>query len=326
VFVKSHYSGLAISYNSRGSGVKSLSPSTPLPDGSFSRINRQKRQIHDAVEWIRRNATYKPLIGVLTVPVESDYKLTNENVSKFFQNLRKNYDCKNYVWVREYQGGGRPHFHFVADSKYLDAVAISRYWSGLFDCDNLNSIRLGTDPKHPPRKFFVDSPTMSRYLTKYLGAGTVKDKDGKKVRVLKVNSEEQKKRIKTFAISEEAGKKSKPLVYKCEYKWQKKTVISPVFSSCYQACDIATKKNIVVTDIVQLRSAMVKSIIQKSVSDSVEKIERDFVLTENSEGHLIEVYGSIPDHLKQFDDSKFSWICPNPLHKVYYGVPKRFRN
>lgn len=51
-------------------------------------------------------------------------------------------------------------------------------------------------------------------------------------------------------------------------------------------------------------------------------IQRAFTLCENSEKELIEVYGNVPEHLKEFDDTVYSWICPNPLHRVYYGIPK----
>jgi len=324
VNVKFHYSGLAISYNSKGGGIKSLSPSTVLPN-SFSRINRQKRQVHDMVEWIRKNATYRPLIGVITVPIPSDNKLNNENLSKFFKNLRKTYDCKNYVWVREYQGGGRPHYHFVADSRFLDAVDISRYWSSLFGCDNLNSVRLGTDPKQPPRKFFVDSPRMSRYLTKYLGAGSVKV-DGEKKRIVRVNNEERNLKIKNFGNSQEVGLKSQPVTYNCEYIYQKKVVPSPIFSDYFQACDLKTKKIVVIDSKgVRLNSPSIVKSVTNNLIESVENIERKFTLCEDSEKNLIQIYGAVPDHLKEFNDHEFSWINPNPIHKVYYGIPKKGR-
>jgi len=286
VFVKKHYSGLCISYGGNGGGRRSLSPTPSKPNDS--RLNRQKRQVHDAVEWMRRNAVYRPLIFCCTVPVQSDLSMQNTNVSKFCENLRSNYDVKNYVWVREYTGGGRPHYHFVADSPMLDAVPLSRYWSGLFGESAVNSIRLGTAPKNGTRKFFVDSPRMARYLTKYMGKafGDNEKKAGEKT-------------IRTFGISQEASAKSKPVTYDVVYV-DEKQVFTNVFGSVNGTKYMPGDEVEIVVDI-----------------------KRAFTLCENSANELVEVYGTVPDEYKVFDDTEYSWFCPNPLHRVYYGLPKK---
>lgn len=288
MFVKKHYSGLCISYAGSGGGRRSLSPTPAKPNNS--RLNRQKRQVHDAVEWMRRNAVHKPLIFCCTVPVQSDWSMQNTNVSKFCENIRSNYDVKNYCWVREYTGAGRPHYHFVADAPYMDAVALSRYWSSLFGESALNSIRMGTSPANPPVRYFVNSARMARYLTKYMGKsiGDEEHKDGEK-------------KIRTFGISQECAAKSRPVVYEAKYIYTKE-----IFTNVHG----------------KVNGTMIK------MGEEVElttDIKRCFTLCENSEGELVEVYGQVPDEYKVFDDTNYSWFCPNPLHHVYYGLPKKMQ-
>jgi len=287
VFVKKHYSGLCISYSGTGGGAKSINPSPTAKNNS--RLNRQKRSIHDAVEWMRKNATYKPLIFCLTVPVQSDFTLQNTNVSAFCENLRSSYSAKNYVWVREFTYSGRPHYHFVADTPFLDAVNISRYWSGLFGETNVNSIRLGTNPSKGV-KYFVDSPMMSRYLTKYMGKGIGKDVSNERI-------------IRTFGHSVECWRKSQPITYKVEYNETTKVIRLGDLGGTYNGVKYLPHSDL----------------------EMIDNISRKFTLCENSEKELIEVYGNVPDHLREFDDSRFSWICPNPLHRVYYGLPKKMQ-
>lgn len=288
VFVKKHYSGLCISYAGTGGGVKSL---FPIPTKkNDSRLNRQKRAVHDAVEWIRQNATYKPLIFCCTVPVQSDWSMQNTNVSKFCENLRENYECKNYVWVREYTGQGRPHYHFVSDSPFMDAKKLSLYWSGLFEVpNNFWSIRMGTNPARPPVNYFVNSARMARYLTRYLGKA--------------IGHEERRgeKAIRTFGHSEECWQKSQPVTYECRYVETKERRLD-VFGSVNGTKYRPGQSVEVITDI-----------------------SRSFTLCENSENELLEIYGNVPEHLKVFDDTNYSWFCPNPLHRVYYGLPKKMQ-
>lgn len=305
--VKLHYSGIAISYQERGSSSKNLTPSPIL---SKSKSNRDKRKVQDICYWLLKNSKYRPLIGVNTLPVSvgvgSKYSETfiSESLSRFWENLRKNYDVQNYVWVREYQPeSGRTHFHWVADSPYFDIVKVSKYWSGLFGSDAVNSIRLGTNPKFPPRKFFLDSPKMARYLGKYLGKGL----------------QDSSSNLKMFNHSHECERKSRPVVYDVRYKTEKtgRTFRTEAFTE--------------VTTRYPLYQAIGGHIVYKEetgpgygpVEIQEETIAREFTLCENSENELVEVYGHVPDHLRVFDDKAFSWICPNPIHRVYYGVPKR---
>lgn|ERR1041384_424638 len=289
MFVKKHYSGLCISYGGTGGGNRSLSPTPSKPNNS--RLNRQKRQVHDAVEWMRKNAVYKPLIFCCTVPVQSDWSMQNTNVSKFCENIRSNYNVKNYCWVREYTGAGRPHYHFVADSPFIDAVPLSKYWSSLFQSTAANSIRMGTAPgRRGGVKYFVDSSRMARYLTKYMGKSIG---DGE------VKNGERK--IRTFGISQEVGKKSLPVVFEVKYEQMNERVVSGLFGK-------------------------INGVMMYPEDEHIQfDIKRVFTLCENSENELVEVYGNVPDEYKTFDDKQYSWICPNPLHHVYYGLPKKMQ-
>lgn len=236
---------------------------------------------------MRRNAKHKPLIFVATIPIECNHLLHNENLKKFCEVLRRRRGVENYVWVREYTLAGRPHYHFVADAPRLDAVALSEYWSGLFNATAVNSIRLGTAP--PSRKMFVDSPGMARYLTKYMGKG------------LSDEERDSGRRVRTFGMSEEVAAKSAPITYEATYT-DTKEVRRDVFGSFN-----GTKYRI---------------------GDAVEVVtgyERHFTLCENSQGELLQVYGNIPDELRELDTTSYSWFCPNPEHKVYFGLPKKMQ-
>jgi len=228
---------------------------------------------------MRLNSTHKPLIFAATVPINADFTLQNSNLSKFCENLRSNYDVKNYVWVREYQDNGRPHYHFVADAPFIDARKLSLYWSGLFCTDRINSIRMGTNPKRPPVRYFVNSPTMARYLTKYMG------------KELGTHEEGKRRGIRTFGHSVECWKKSQPVKYEATFNRKFVTMTSPYGEDV----------------------------------DMLENISRTFTLCEDAEQNLIEVYGKVPDELREFDDSQYTWFKPNPLHEVWYGLPRSWK-
>jgi len=171
---------------------------TKYPE-STSRNGRQKRQIANAVEWIRINAVYKPLVFTLTIPAITDYRTQNKNVSMFFENFRKNYDCQHYVWVREYQKNGRPHYHVVADVDFFDLEVVNNYWSGLWgvDAKEKRNWALRLNRKH--NRFVGDSQRLCWYLCKYLGKSMADHEKGLKVR--------------KFAISQVANKLSRPKIY-----------------------------------------------------------------------------------------------------------------
>jgi hypothetical protein len=72
--------------------------------------------------------------------------------------------------VREYDGNGSPHYHFVVDKDRVDPLALSVYWSGLHGQSAKNSIRLGSKPDKEGKRFYhLTNRKHSFYLSKYLG-------------------------------------------------------------------------------------------------------------------------------------------------------------
>jgi len=184
--------GVIIIYQDYSHLPKTGNSVSHYPD-SFSRSGRQKRQIANAVEWMRLNSKFKLLVFTLTIPVVSDYKTTNKNISKYFENFSRTYDCSNYVWVREYQKNLRPHYHAIADVPFFNVQRVNKYWSGLWNSDAYNSLRL-----NPLQNRFVksDSRRLCWYLTKYLSKS--------------LGEEEKGLRMRKFAISKQANIESKP--------------------------------------------------------------------------------------------------------------------
>jgi hypothetical protein len=196
MILKSHLSGVAIVYEDNFTKDKDtknnfFAPSQPVTgrvQGSL--YSQQKRKIADACEYMRLNAIHKPLIFTATSPGFTDLANERQLIQKLTHNLRNGYDCKNYVWVREFTQAGYPHFHFVADIPDIDPVALSRYWSRLYNRSDTNSIRLGTAPKcnkcrsplkkgspcYRPKctgkgtvKYYLDNKDMAFYMSKYIG-------------------------------------------------------------------------------------------------------------------------------------------------------------
>jgi hypothetical protein len=165
----------------------------------------QKRKIADACEFMRQNATYKPLIFVATSPGYTDQAQEKSLISKLTHNLRNGYGCKNYVWVREFTERGFPHFHFIADMPRVDAVTLSLYWSRLFGSNAANSIRFGTGQgRNKKRTFYLTHERQAWYLTKYLSKSIGQCERG----AIKGKS------FRTFAVSQELARLSQPVEYK----------------------------------------------------------------------------------------------------------------
>jgi hypothetical protein len=212
VIIKSHLCGIAVAFDrfDKNEGYKPEKKHNPYfeqfenngrPQGSL--YSQQKRKIADACEYMRGNATHKPIIFVATSPGYTNLANEKQLIKKLTHNLRNGYDCKNYVWVREATKMGFPHFHFVADMPDFDCLALSEYWSRLFSSQARNSIRLGTYPKNGKRQYYLKGKRMCWYLTKYLGKsiGT------------KEKSEMFKREFRTFAVSRELAKQSLPTEY-----------------------------------------------------------------------------------------------------------------
>ncbi|HEU5291683.1 MAG TPA: hypothetical protein VFU05_13630 [Cyclobacteriaceae bacterium] len=172
------------------------------PQGSL--YSWQKRKIADACEYMRTKPVHKPIIFVATSPGFTDLASERSLIKSFTHNLRNGYDCKNYVWVREFTGAGYPHFHFVADMPHFDVVRLSQYWSGLFDSDSRNSIRLGSAPdRHGRRNYYLTGKRHAWYLSKYLSKSIGKEERGALVG----------RSFRTFAVSRELTNLSAPIEF-----------------------------------------------------------------------------------------------------------------
>jgi hypothetical protein len=202
--IKLHVTGFAVAYESI---TIRKNPDKEPVKGRYqgSLHSQQKHKIADAVEWMRRNATFKPRIFVATTPGFLDHAKEGAYISKLTHNLRNGYGMKHFVWVRELTGNGYPHFHFVADVDKFDPVELSLYWSGLFGSNAKNSIRCGTKPdKQGRRSYYIHSARMAWYLTKYIG---------KDIGAPENRAKGQRKGFRTFAVSQECGKASEPLLF-----------------------------------------------------------------------------------------------------------------
>lgn len=216
MIIKRHYCGIAIAYEPKRlrTTEKVEDPKPSRPQGS--RYSQQKRKVADAIEWMRKNGEHKPLIFVATSPGFTKLADESKLISKLTANLRNGYGVKNYVWVREYTEAGFPHFHFVVDSDYIDAKQLSAYWSGLFGKSGEGyggSIRLGTKPiPGKRRKYFIDSPNMAFYMSKYFGKG-MNDKNPSNTKPGIEGLEVKARKPRTFHVSKDLAEASAPLKF-----------------------------------------------------------------------------------------------------------------
>lgn len=180
-----------------------------------SRYGYQKRQIANATEWIRLNAVHKPMIFVCTTSWNWGSDIYHPKIETFTNNLRNGYNCKNYLWVREFTGSGLPHYHFIADLPFIrDPVGLSRYWSRLFGYNSPNCVRLGSKPgPDGKRRYYVNSRKMAFYLAKYLS----KDRGDEKRKIFPGSWMSATVPGRTFGISHTAGQLSQPIQFKATY-------------------------------------------------------------------------------------------------------------
>lgn len=183
-----HLGGTAIVYNSGKPGGRKLY-SGPLPPSRIqgSLYSQQKRAIVDACEYLRLNARKTPgraaIILTLTSPGFISAADEPRFLKRFFDNLKKNYELGDYVWVREYTKAGYPHFHCIADwyshrwyfglhpgTLRRRIAHLSIYWSGLFGRHSDNSVWVGSRPDKQGRRLYeLRDRRHAWYLTKYLG-------------------------------------------------------------------------------------------------------------------------------------------------------------
>lgn len=247
MILKLHLSGVAVVYEPGGTrkGVPSLLPKIESrPNGSL--YNRQKRKIADATEWLRlhQKKDNRAMIFCLTSPGYTNVANTPKFISRFVDNMKRNYNMRNYVWVRELTKVGYPHFHFIAHwnnpqwffdcsdcglrmvdgectgcyCKLSRVNKLSLYWSGLFGSDSLNSIRLASyHPKTKRRTYYVTHSKQCHYLTKYIGKNIGEEfyqMDGESNCIIQPNF---KTRARAFGMSEDVAMFSEPSLFDSQY-------------------------------------------------------------------------------------------------------------
>lgn len=193
MIAKLHLCGEAIVYEEKAKDKAKRWTNTEQPIGRVqgSLYSQQRRAICDASEYLRHSTKGNPnrcaLILTLTSPGFTPQADEPRFISRFIENMRKNYGLKDYLWVREYTKAGYPHFHFVADwyrAKYFfdsepgssrNRIALlSLYWSNLFGSTSDHSIWLG-GYWQGKRIYELRTQAQCRYLTKYLGKSITQD-------------------------------------------------------------------------------------------------------------------------------------------------------
>lgn len=224
--IKIHLCGVAVKYESH-SGKKGIPSDLPSREQG-SLYSWQRRKIADATIWMKRNVEY-PLIFCLTSPGYTSLANQSNVLSQFINNARKNYGMGHYVWVRELTKKGFPHFHFIADWKPVEhwfkkengetnITRMSRYWSGLFDSDATNSIRLGSyHPVTGDRCYYVEHDRQCWYLAKYIGKN-IGETSTDYLAEAGFPQMFYKKRVRSFCVSPELARYSAPVEFEPEYE------------------------------------------------------------------------------------------------------------
>jgi len=88
----------------------------------------------------------------------------NPMLNRFITNLKKNYGLKGFLWTREDQKNGRPHYHMLCDIPYQSIKKINSAWCSAIGEFSPNAVRL---PKKG-KAIVKDIDRTSRYVTKYI--------------------------------------------------------------------------------------------------------------------------------------------------------------
>jgi len=128
-------------------------------------LNRKKRTVHNALHVLSQTHTYRNICFVVTSPIP---EINASLIQRFTHNFTNGYHCVNYLWVREYQKNGRPHWHFVADVPFVDFQHLSTWWANLSgNVGGDNSVRLNDEPsRYLDSNFQGCLDYMLKYITK----------------------------------------------------------------------------------------------------------------------------------------------------------------
>lgn len=141
-------------------------------------IDSQKyRQIASSAVNLWNKRKNKLTFFTLTFPFDANETTANECFSKFVENLKLNYELKNYIGVKERgEEGNKLHFHAIFDIQWHDISLINKAWCATFRKLHLpvpNAVRL-PDRKHGGA-IIQSQKRCVKYICKYIG----KEKDRK---------------------------------------------------------------------------------------------------------------------------------------------------
>lgn len=148
-----------------------------------------KRNIVSSAFFLFLKKQHEIIFLTLTFPkkVRPGQKI-NPVLNKWLTNMRLNYGLKNYIWTREDQKNGRPHYHLLLDIPYIPIKKINDSWCKAVGDYSPNAVRLPKD-----RSIVRDIDSCARYVTKYV----TKDEDKYyKERCYSISKEVQAKPIR----------------------------------------------------------------------------------------------------------------------------------
>lgn len=136
------------------------------------------RRISSAAHYMLKESEYKSVFLTLTFPpfiklhklTKSFFydEITNKLFSKFAENLRTNYNCSNYIAVKEYGSkNSRVHFHLLASMPFISFARINDSWCNtISDHCYYSNHALQTDKKSSS---VIRNPNRAvRYVCKYI--------------------------------------------------------------------------------------------------------------------------------------------------------------
>ncbi len=88
----------------------------------------------------------------------------NPMLHKFLTNMHETYGMKDFLWTREDQKSGRPHYHLLADMPFQPIKKINDAWCHAIGMKSNNAVRLPKDHK----AILKDLDRTCRYITKYV--------------------------------------------------------------------------------------------------------------------------------------------------------------
>lgn len=146
-------------------------------DKKYRITSSKYQQMADRVAILKEKSPYKLLFCTLTFPpFRKDYtpktiyeheKNLNDAFSKFIENIRKNYDCKGYVAVREgHQNAKRYHYHVICAIPFVPFNKLNSAWChAIKDICEFSARAFTTDAK---ARFIRDTSGAVKYVCKYL--------------------------------------------------------------------------------------------------------------------------------------------------------------